>query len=274
MRRRLDAELVRRGLATGRSQAVRLIESGLVLVGGAPADKAARLVDPAEAVTLTGPPPRYVGRGGDKLEAGLAGFAVAVAGRDALDAGSSTGGFTDCLLQAGARRVVAVDVGRGQLHQRLRADPRVEVRERTDIRVFASQTSERFGLIVADLSFISLRTVAAPLAGLAAPGADMVVLIKPQFEAGRAEASRGRGVIRDPAVWRRALVDAINAFGAVGAANMGVMVSPLRGADGNVEFLAHFTVVGDDGPIPFTPGSATVDQALAAAADLTGPGGS
>lgn len=241
-----------------------MIESGSVLVGGAPAHKPARMVDPGEPVTLTGPPPRYVGRGGEKLEAALARFAVPAAGRDALDAGSSTGGFTDCLLQAGASRVVAVDVGRGQLHERLRADARVEVRERTDIRAFAAGAPGRFHLIVADLSFISLRTVAPALVSLGEPGADLVVLIKPQFEAGRAEASRGRGVIRDPDVWRRAVTDAITAVEDAGAANMGVMVSPLRGADGNVEFFAHFR----SGTSAATgPGPAAVEAAVQAAVE-------
>lgn len=275
VRRRLDAELVRRRLADSRAQAVRLIESGLVLVGGAPADKPARLVEAGEAVALAGPPPRYVGRGGEKLEAALEHFAVPVAGRDALDAGSSTGGFTDCLLQAGARRVIAVDVGRAQLHERLRRDQRVEVHERTDIRRFASGSPPRFELVVADLSFISLRSVAASLASLTAPGGDLVVLVKPQFEAGRAEVSKGRGVIRDPEVWRRSLTAAINTFQVAGAANMGVMVSPLRGADGNVEFLAYFRPrpgggTGATGPdeVPADV-LASIDAAVAAA----GPGG-
>ncbi len=242
MRRRLDAELVRRRLADSRTQAARLIESGVVLVGGAPADKPSRLVSADEPVRLAGPPPRYVSRGGEKLHAALESFAVIVEGKSALDAGSSTGGFTDCLLQAGAARVTAVDVGRAQLHERLRADPRVELHERSDIRAFAVRCSERFETMVADLSFISLRSVAAAVTGLGAPGGDLVVLIKPQFEVGRVEASRGRGVIRDPMLWRRAVGGAISAFEDCGATNMGVMVSPLRGADGNVEFLAHFTV--------------------------------
>jgi 23S rRNA (cytidine1920-2'-O)/16S rRNA (cytidine1409-2'-O)-methyltransferase len=230
--------LVRRGLAETRSQAARLIDDGLVLVGGSMADKAGRLVSAGEPIVLTAPPPRFVGRGGEKLAAALEHFSIAAAGRRALDAGASTGGFTDCLLQAGAARVVAVDVGRGQLHAKLRGDPRVDVRERTDVRDY--RTDEPFDVVVADLSFISLRSVAARLVGLTRPGGDLVTLIKPQFEAGRVEASRGKGVIRDPDVWRATVLDAMNTIEAAGAANMGVMVSPLRGADGNVEFLAHF----------------------------------
>ena len=157
-----------------------------------------------------------------------------------LDAGSSTGGFTDCLLQRGAAQVVAVDVGTNQLHERLRADPRVEVHERTNIRhVDVAALGGPFPLIVADLSFISLRTVAAPLLSLALPDAHAVLLVKPQFEAGKAEADRGRGVISDPEVWRRVLHEVDGALRGAGAAIMGAMVSPLRGSSGNVEFLVH-----------------------------------
>lgn len=209
-----------------------------MLVGGSVADKAARQVHPGEAIELVGSPPRFVGRGGDKLEAALGRFAVIVAGREALDAGASTGGFTDCLLQHGARSVVAVDVGHGQLHERLRADARVASHERQDIRTFAH---DPFALVVADLSFISLRSVAPHLAGrLAGPGADLVVLVKPQFEVGRAVAARGRGVVRDAAEWQKALEGVHSAMTAEGAAMMDAMVSPLKGADGNVEFLLHF----------------------------------
>ncbi len=211
------------------------------------ADKAARLVSPAQPISVEGPPPRFVSRGGEKLEGALRNFDIDPRGKRALDAGASTGGFSDCLLQHGAALVVAVDVGRGQIHEKISRDPRVAVRERTDIR---SITPDDFGgtpfdLVVADLSFISLRTVAPALVGMAGPGADIVVLIKPQFEAGRRQASRGQGVIRDPEVWRKAVEGAIAALEAAGATMMGVMVSPLRGADGNAEFLAHFRRGGD-----------------------------
>ena len=207
-------------------------------MGGAPADKASRLVAPGEPVEVTGPPPRFASRGGEKLDAALERFGVDVAGRSALDAGASTGGFTSCLLARGARSVIAVDVGFGQLHERLRHDPRVVVRERTNVRGLVLE--EPADVVVADLSFISLRVVAPSLVGPnAREGADVVVLVKPQFEAGRAEASRGRGVIRDAAVWRRVLEEVRSALAGEGAAMMGVMVSPLTGADGNVEFLAH-----------------------------------
>jgi 23S rRNA (cytidine1920-2'-O)/16S rRNA (cytidine1409-2'-O)-methyltransferase len=224
------------------------------------------MVAPHEPVALTGPGPRFVSRGGEKLDAALDRFAVPVAGRRVLDAGASTGGFTDCLLQRGAAEVVAVDVGYGQLHERIRADDRVVVRERTNVRDLApGDLGAPFPLVVADLSFISLRTVAAALVALAAPGADLVWLVKPQFEAGRAEAARGRGVIRDPAVWRRAIEEVSGALAATGAAIMGVMASPLRGADGNVEFLLHArTAAPDASPPPDL--DALVAEALAAAA--------
>ncbi len=209
-----------------------------MLVDGAPADKASRLVSPGEAVQVVGPPPRFVSRGGEKLHAALDRFNVSVAGRSAMDAGASTGGFTSCLLERGAASVIAVDVGFGQLHERVRSDPRVVARERTNVRNLVLDSPVE--LVVADLSFISLRVVAPALVGAnAAPGADVVVLVKPQFEAGRAEASRGKGVIRDPAVWRRVLEEVSSTLEREGAAMMGAMVSPLTGADGNVEFLAH-----------------------------------
>ena len=195
---------------------------------------------------VQGPPRAYVSRGGEKLAAGLDGFGISVAGVRALDAGASTGGFTDCLLQRGARQVIAVDVGYGQLHERLRGDARIDLRERTNIRSLdAAAIGGPVDVVVADLSFISLRTVAPALLACAAPGADLVLLVKPQFEAGRAEASRGRGVIRDPDVRLRVLDEVRGALTALGAAIMGTMESPLKGADGNVEHLLHARK-GDD----------------------------
>jgi 23S rRNA (cytidine1920-2'-O)/16S rRNA (cytidine1409-2'-O)-methyltransferase len=190
-----------------------------------------------------------VSRGGDKLDAALERFGVDVAGRRVLDAGASTGGFTDCVLQRGAASVVAVDVGYGQLHERLRADPRVEVRERTNVRgLQAADVDPPAELVVADLSFISLRTVAEALLRVAAPGADLVLLVKPQFEAGRDVASKGRGVIRDLEVRADTLVGVAAHLRGLGATIMGAMVSPLRGADGNVEFLLH-AVAGAGGGV-------------------------
>ena len=233
--------MVRRRLAPSRAAAQDLIAGGRVRVGGAVAAKPARLVDPGEAVAVAGDGPRYVSRGGLKLEAALAAFGIDPAGRQAIDVGASTGGFTDCLLGHGARKVTAVDVGRNQLHERLRADPRVVSLERTDVRgVDPAAIGGPADLVVADLSFISLRKVAAALRRLAS--GDLVVLVKPQFEAGRAEADRGRGVIRDSAVRRRAVLGACDALEAAGAAIMGIMASPVTGADGNMEFLVHADV--------------------------------
>jgi len=226
-------------------QAREAIERGDVTVAGAPATKPSRLVAPDEAISLAGPPRRFVGRGGEKLAAALEAFGVDLEGALVLDAGASTGGFTDCALQAGARQVLAVDVGRGQLHQRLRTDPRVEVHERTNVRhLVPGDLGEPVDAVVADLSFISLRTVMLALLALARPGADLVWLVKPQFEAAKQEATEARGVISDPAVWSRVLHEVAGALVDRGAAIMGLMISPLRGADGNVEFLLHARAPG------------------------------
>ncbi|MDY7103505.1 MAG: TlyA family RNA methyltransferase [Actinomycetota bacterium] len=240
IRRRLDAELVRRGIASSREQAREMITSGRVLVAGASATKAARQVSPAEPVELIGPPPRFVGRGGEKLDGALDRFAIDVDGRRALDAGASTGGFCDCLLQRGAASVVAIDVGYGQLHPTIREHPLVDARERTDIRsVSADDIAGPVDVVTADLSFISLGRVAPALVGLVRDGGDLVVLVKPQFEAGRREASKGRGIIRDSRVWRRVLGEVVDAFATAGAIAVGVGPSSIRGGDGNVEFVLH-----------------------------------
>lgn len=200
-------------------------------------------------MAVAGPAPRFVSRGGDKLAGALARFAVEVRHKRVLDAGASTGGFTDCVLQAGAAAVVAVDVGRGQLHHRIRTDPRVEVHERTNVRhLHAGDLGDPADVVVADLSFISLRTVLPALLELAAPGADLVWLVKPQFEAGRRAVQRSKGVITDPEVWRDVLQEVGAAIEQRGATIMEVMVSPVRGADGNVEFLLHAKAPGPDGP--------------------------
>jgi len=238
---------VRRGLFPSRHEAQAAIAAGSILVSGAPADKPARLVAPDEPVVVLGPPSPFVSRGGLKLDAALSRFAVPVSGRRALDAGASTGGFTDCLLQRGASRVYAVDVGHGQLHPAVRADPRVTVLERTNARTLttaelrvADPAFEPCPLVVTDLSFISLRSVVPALAGpVSAPGADLVLLVKPQFEAGRAAVSRGKGVVRDPAIWLGALEGVVSALHEAGTGIMGAMASPLTGAAGNVEFLLH-----------------------------------
>lgn len=262
--------MLRRGLVKSREQAQAAIADGKVMVAGAVADKSSRLVSPSDPVVLAGPPPRFVSRGGFKLEAALDRFHIDVAGSRALDAGASTGGFTDCLLQRGAATVTAVDVGRGQLHPRLAADPRVQRLERTNIRNLTLDAvgGKPFDVVVADLSFISLRTVAPVLLGaLSRAEADAVILVKPQFEAGRVAASKGRGVIRDPSVWSLALLQVLGAVADQQAAMIGLMVSPLTGADGNVEFLAHFVAHR----APDADGSAKMVAAVAAVvADAVG----
>jgi 23S rRNA (cytidine1920-2'-O)/16S rRNA (cytidine1409-2'-O)-methyltransferase len=238
---------VRRGLVESRHEAQEAVAAGIVLVSGTRAEKPARLVAPDEPVVLLGAPSPFVGRGGHKLAAALEGFPVAVTGRRALDAGASTGGFTDCLLQRGAAHVYAVDVGHGQLHPALREHPDVTVLERTNVRTLtpadllaADPAFEPCPLVVADLSFISLRSVVPALTGpVAAPGADLVLLVKPQFEAGRAAVSRGKGVIRDPALWLAALEGVASALHDEKTGIMGAMASPLTGSAGNVEFLLH-----------------------------------
>jgi 23S rRNA (cytidine1920-2'-O)/16S rRNA (cytidine1409-2'-O)-methyltransferase len=241
-RKRLDRALVERGLAESWDQAATMIDQKLVLVSGSVADKPARLVASREPIELCGPPPLYVSRGGDKLQAALQRFAIDVRGLRALDAGASTGGFTDCLLQSGAASVIALDVGRGQLHDKLRQDSRVINLERHDIRqVTLSNVGGRpVDVVTADLSFMSLtRAIPALTGAVAAAGAAVVALVKPQFEAGRVEASRGKGIIRDPGIHRRTLGEVARALSGSGAVIMGAMPSPITGQAGNMEFLLH-----------------------------------
>ena len=240
VRRRLDVELVRRGLVSSRARAAEAVAAGRVTVAGAPTRSAARQVDEHEPIVMQGDPARFVSRGGEKLDAALDRFAVDVRGSRALDAGASTGGFTDCLLQRGAAQVVAVDVGRGQLDWSLRQDPRVDLHERTNLRglTAADLGDERCAVAVADLSFISLGLVAPALAGLTTDDAQLVLLVKPQFEAGRERVGRG-GIVRDPSVHRDVLGEIVDRLAAAGLGIVGVMPSPIRGASGNVEFLVH-----------------------------------
>ncbi len=251
-RRRLDAELVRRGLAPSRERAQADIAAGRVIVGGAPATKASRLVDAGEAVRILGPPPKFVSRAGAKLEGAIREFGLApfFEGARVLDAGASTGGFTQCSLSYGADTVLAVDVGHNQLHERLRSDPRVRNIERTNLRTLdPAILGGPADIVVADLSFISLRLVLAPVFAACRPGALMALLVKPQFEAGKVEASKGKGVISDPVVWRRVLEEVSNALVGLGATIMGAMVSPITGSDGNVEFIVVGRTPGGAEPI-------------------------
>ncbi|HXQ44203.1 MAG TPA: TlyA family RNA methyltransferase [Acidimicrobiales bacterium] len=278
VRRRLDLELVRRGLVPSRAHARDVIARGAVLVGGAVADKASRLVAGGDPIVIDTGGRRFVSRGGDKLDAALERFPIPVVGRRCLDAGASTGGFTDCLLQRGAASVTAVDVGYGQLHPRLRDDGRVLVRERTNVRSLGAGDGvgdgdgdgggdgERFALIVADLSFISLTTVAPVLVGLAAPGADLVVLVKPQFEVGHIAASRGRGVVRDQDLRRTALGRVASALEQAGATIMGAMASPVLGPAGNAEYLLWGRIGPFEAPMGLDV-AAVLDAAVASSPD-------
>jgi 23S rRNA (cytidine1920-2'-O)/16S rRNA (cytidine1409-2'-O)-methyltransferase len=238
-RRRLDAELVRRGLVTTKDEARAAVERGVVRVAGRRADKPTTLVDDAMPVEIVANAERrYVSRGGDKLNAALDAFAIDVRGRRCLDAGASTGGFTDCLLQRGAAHVVAVDVGYGQLAWSLRTDERVTILERTNVReltpAFLPYAPD---LVVADLSFMSLRSALPALVSVADRHADFVVLVKPQFEAEPSDVPGG--VVSDPAVWRRAIEGVADACRSEGLQPMNVMASPIAGPAGNVEFFVH-----------------------------------
>jgi len=241
-RQRLDAELVRRRLVESRTDAGRAIAAGRVLVNGAIADKASRQVHAGDALVIAGLPARFVSRGGEKLDAALAAFALDVTGLRVLDAGASTGGFTDCLLQRGAAHVVALDVGHGQLHPRIRDHPRVTVLERFHIRDAAPEAiGGAVQLVTADLSFISLRRVLAPLIGAAMPGSALVLLVKPQFEAGKVEVARAHGVITDAAIHERVRDEVGTALVEACCVVHGWIDSPIYGGDGNREFLVHAT---------------------------------
>jgi 23S rRNA (cytidine1920-2'-O)/16S rRNA (cytidine1409-2'-O)-methyltransferase len=241
-RQRLDAELVRRQLAASRTDAARAIDDRRVLVNGALADKASRQVHAGDAVVVTGPPPRFVSRGGEKLDAALATVGLDVTGWTVLDAGASTGGFTDCMLQRGAARVVALDVGHGQLHPKVRNDARVTVLERFHVRdVLPATIGGHVDMVTADLSFISITRVLPSLVGVCRPGGHLVLLVKPQFEAGRVEVARGHGVITDPAIHERVRSEVQAALAGAGCTVHQWLDSPITGGDGNREFLVHAT---------------------------------
>ncbi|MBW8483177.1 TlyA family RNA methyltransferase [Actinomadura parmotrematis] len=240
-RRRLDAELVRRGLARSREHATQLIDAGRVKVGGQTAGKAATQVDTGAAVLVEAEEsgPEYVSRGGHKLAGALAAFpGLTVAGRVCLDAGASTGGFTDVLLRNGAAHVYAVDVGYGQIAWSLRTDDRVTVRERLNIRELAPADlgEPAPDLVVGDLSFISLRLVLAPIRRCVAPAADYAMMVKPQFEVGKDRVGAG-GVVRDPLLRAAAVRDVAAHAATLGLGVNGVTASPLPGPSGNVEYF-------------------------------------
>ncbi len=245
---RLDAGLVERGLCASRDKAKRAIMAGLVLVNGQIARKPSDDLKPGDQVSLSAPE-KFVSRGGLKLEHALNYFGVEVAGLQAIDLGASTGGFTDCLLQRGAAKVYAVDVGQGQIAWKLRQDPRIVLMEKTNARDLSPasfpQPFEPADLVVIDCSFISLRKILPPAVALLRPCGKIIALIKPQFEAGKAEADRGAGVIRDPAVHQRVVEELREFIGRLpGLLWRGVTESPAPGPAGNREFLVLIENVG------------------------------
>jgi 23S rRNA (cytidine1920-2'-O)/16S rRNA (cytidine1409-2'-O)-methyltransferase len=265
---RLDLLLVERGLAESRAKAQALVMAGQVRVDGQVVDRAAaNVVTDANISVDRGQ--RFVSRGGDKLEAALTAFGVDARGRVCADVGASTGGFTDCLLQHGAAKVYAIDVGKGLLHWKLRTDPRVAVMEETNAR-FVEKLSEAVSLVTIDASFISLKillpvvkgwlTTSPPTptpAGSAGDVGEVIALIKPQFEAGRKETAKHKGVVRDPEVHKMVLTGILTFAQSQGFALRGLIKSPLLGPKGNVEFLAWMDIGEDENEFP-----ALVEQAL------------
>lgn len=271
-RLRLDAELVRRGLARSRQHAAELVAAGRVAVGGSPATKPASQVELGAAIEVApaAREPEYVSRGAHKLAGALDAFGdVVVAGRRCLDAGASTGGFTDVLLRRGASHVVCVDVGYGQLAWSLRQDPRVTVLDRTNVRELTpDQVAPPPSLVVADLSFISLRLVLPALVACAAPDADWLLMVKPQFEVGRERLGSG-GVVRDAALRAQAVVDVARAAAGEGLRVHGVVASPLPGPSGNVEYFLWLRRAGE---VSWAADAGRVTDLVRAAVDA-GPAG-
>ena len=258
---RLDQLLVERGLAESRSRAQALVLAGAVRVGDGDAARGDRkpgdLLAADVPITVAQPDP-YVSRGGHKLAAALDAFGIEPAGRVALDVGASTGGFTDVLLQRGATRVYALDVGRGQLAEALRRDPRVVSMERTNARTLtAASLPEPIGIVTIDVSFISLALILGPVASTLGPAGDIVALVKPQFEAGRGRTDHG--VVRDPAIHREVLERTVDAARAVGLGTRAVIASPITGPAGNREFLVHLAP---------GPGCAEIGERIV---EVTGP---
>ena len=241
---RLDALIVERGLAASRERARALILAGRVLVDGQAHTKAGTAISSSANVELLTADHPYVSRGGIKLAHALDTFAIDPRDRLALDVGASTGGFTDVLLRRGASRVVALDVGHGQLDWRLRNDPRVIVREHVNARTLTARDlpadTTHFSIVTIDVSFISLRQILPALPPLLDPGADLIALVKPQFEAGRSEVGKG-GIVRDAAVRARVVEDVTNAAVALGLTRAGGVSSPITGMEGNEEYLLHLT---------------------------------
>ncbi|NOU36980.1 MAG: TlyA family RNA methyltransferase [Kiritimatiellaceae bacterium] len=238
---RLDQLLVEKGLAESREKAKRLILAGQVLVGGQPASKPGHAILPDHEIVLK-ETERFVSRGGEKLEGAMDAFPIKLTGKVCLDVGSSTGGFTDCMLQHGATKVYAIDVGKGQLHWKLREDPRVIVMEGVNARhLTPTDLPELADFASIDTSFISLTNILPAVKGLLKSGGEIVSLIKPQFEAGKEDVDKGRGVITDPAI-HEAVIAKVRKFGTddLKLEWLGLSTSPLKGPKGNIEFLAYW----------------------------------
>lgn len=250
-KQRLDTLLVERGLVASRERARALILAGQVLVSGRPGGKAGEMVTDDADLSLIVPDHPYVGRGGLKLAHAIETFQVAVTGRTGLDIGASTGGFTDVMLQNGAAHVVALDVGHGQLDWKIRSDARVTVMERVNARTLtpdmfrdATGAPRLFDIVTIDVSFISLRLILPVVPLLLAPDADVVALVKPQFEAGRQEVGKG-GIVRDPVVHQRVLAEVSAVAATLGLRTMNTTPSPIEGMEGNREFLIHLRIARD-----------------------------
>lgn len=252
---RLDVLLVKKGLVQSREQARRTIMAGLVRVGRERMDKPGARVPVDAPIEVTGPLHPYVSRGGLKLEEALRVFSIDMTGRVVIDIGASTGGFTDCALQHGAKKVYAVDVGYGQLAWKLRQDPRVVVMERTNFRHFRPEDlkGEPPDVGTIDVSFISLSHILPPLARILVPPGEVIALVKPQFEAGRHQVGKG-GIVRDPAIHRQVLLDHLDVAAQAGFRVLGFAPSPIAGGEGNIEFLSHLILSPD------SPESAVSDQ--------------
>ncbi len=236
---RLDKALVALGICRSRAEAQTLLDAELVSVNGRRGLKASAETDAGDVLARHDTGPRFVSRGAHKLEGALAEFGIDAAGKNALDAGASTGGFTECLLRRGVQSVIAVDVGHGQMAPEIASDPRVQSREGVNARSLTlSDFPHPFEIIVADLSFISLTLVLPALAPLLTPSGDLVCLVKPQFEVGAAHLGKG-GIVRDPKARAGALERVAGAAGALGLREIGRMTSPITGSDGNTEFLLH-----------------------------------
>jgi 23S rRNA (cytidine1920-2'-O)/16S rRNA (cytidine1409-2'-O)-methyltransferase len=246
-RERIDKVLVERGLAESRTRAQALILAGQVLVREQRIDKPGQLVDPNDDIRIKGETPRYASRGGLKLEAALREFKINPEGKNCLDVGASTGGFTDCLLQHGAARVWAIDVGHNQIVWRLRQDPRVVVQEGVNARNLSpDQFPVRFDIATIDVSFISLTKVLPSVRNCVKEGADLIALVKPQFEVGKGEVGRG-GIVTDPTKHQRVLDEIKRAALELALSPVGLIESPILGAEGNREFLMHLVRPGSAG---------------------------